>query len=151
MNLTSLFRSRPVLIAIVIATAIACSDHVANPGAARKAELARGEYLVERVGLCTDCHNPRDEKGEFVRDRWLCGSVIPMTPSIPIPWAPVSPQIAGLPTLTDDQAVHFLQTGELPNGRRPRAPMPPYRMNETDARAVVAYLKSRAPAPAQPQ
>lgn len=149
MMLSTLFRSRPFLFAALLAGATACSESAATSRTAAGGDLARGKYLVEHVGLCTDCHNPRDEQGEFVRERWLMGAMIPMTPTVPMPWAPVSPQIAGLPTLTEEQAVHFLQTGELPNGRRPRAPMPPYRMDEGDAKAVVAYLKSMAPKQAQ--
>lgn len=142
------FAFRPVLIAAVLGLAIACSRPTAEPTAAA-GDAERGRYLVEHVGLCIDCHNPRDEKGEFVRDRWLCGAAIPFAPTVPMPWAAASPPIAGLPTLSDAQAVHFLQTGELPGGRTPRPPMPPYRMNERDARDVVAHLRSLRPA--QPQ
>src|SRR5436190_5188705 len=36
--------------------------------------VSRGRYLVEHVGLCADCHSPRNEKGEFVRELWLKGA-----------------------------------------------------------------------------
>jgi mono/diheme cytochrome c family protein len=42
--------------------------------AARSADrevLRRGEYLVGRVGMCQDCHSPRDGTGRFIRAQWL--------------------------------------------------------------------------------
>lgn len=105
--------------------------------------IARGEYLVKGIGLCSDCHAPRNERGEFIKAQWLMGSPLPFAPTVPMPaWAPVAPPIAGLPTMTEVQAIRFLQTGERPDGSRPRPPMPEFRLNEEDARAVVAYLKS---------
>ncbi len=106
--------------------------------------VARGRYLVEQVGLCADCHTPRNEKGAFLKDLWLMGSALAMQPTVPMPWAPAAPPIAGLPSMTADQAVAFLQTGKRPDGSEPRPPMPPYRFSPDDASAVVAYLKSLA-------
>jgi len=31
------------------------------------AQIEHGKYLVERVGMCGDCHSPRNERGEFVK------------------------------------------------------------------------------------
>jgi hypothetical protein len=64
-------------------------------------------------------------------------------PDGPKPWAYAAPKIAGLPAgFTEESLIHFLQTGERTAGYRARPPMPPFRMNEADATAVVAYLKS---------
>lgn len=115
---------------------------------AAEALINRGRYLVEGVGLCADCHTPRNEKGEFVTAHWLRGAPIGFTPAMPMPWAPVAPPIAGLPSMTAEQAVKFLMEGKRPDGTMPRPPMPPYRLNEADARAMVAYLKSIGDAPA---
>lgn len=105
--------------------------------------VLRGRYLVQNIGLCSDCHSPRNERGEFVTARMLMGSPLGFAPTVPMPaWAPVAPPIAGLPTMTEDQAVAFLRTGVRPDGSRPRPPMPEFRLNEADATAVVAYLKS---------
>lgn len=116
----------------------------------RPADAAHGRYLVERVGMCQDCHSPRNERGEFVADAWLQGAPLPFTPTIPMPWAAASKPIAGLPGLTDEQAMTFLTKGELPGGRRPLPPMPEFRFAEQDARDVIAYLRSPTP-PAAPQ
>jgi mono/diheme cytochrome c family protein len=104
--------------------------------------VERGRYIVEGVGLCADCHTPRTEKGEFDRSRWLLGSAISFQPTVPMPWSPAAPPIAGLPSMTEAQGVVFLTTGKRPDGSVPRPPMPEYRLNKSDATAVVAYLKS---------
>jgi mono/diheme cytochrome c family protein len=111
------------------------------------AQVARGKYLVEGVGLCADCHTPHNERGEPDRARWLIGAPIAFQPLQPIPgWANVAPSIAGLPNgWTDADMIRFLQTGIRRNGMPPGPPMPPYRLNQADAEAVTAYLKSLRP------
>lgn len=106
------------------------------------AQIERGRYLVESVGLCADCHTPRTEKGAFDRSRWLAGAPLPFQPTVAMPWSPAAPPIAGLPTMTDEQGIEFMQTGRRPSGAPVLPPMPAFRFNPEDAAAVVAYLKS---------
>jgi len=114
--------------------------------AATRGQIARGKYLVEQVGMCADCHSPRDEKGAFVRERWLRGSKLDFQPVHPIPnFATEAPEIAGLPDWNDADAVKLLSTGLAPGGQPLRPPMPMYKLTVADARAVVAYLRSLAP------
>lgn len=114
----------------------------AQPSPASADLIGRGRYLVESVGLCADCHSPRNERGEFVREHWLQGAPLPFQPLVPMPWAPAAPAIAGLHQMSEAQAVSFFTTGVRPDGSQPRPPMPAFRFAEPDARAVVAYLKS---------
>ena len=130
----------PVLAATLVAGVVA----VAEPAEAPAGSLARGKYLVEQAGRCQDCHTPRGPRGEFVKEQWLLGGELGLKPTAPMPWMPVAPPIAGLPTLTHEQAVHFLMTGERPDKPRVTAPMPEYRFNKADAEAMVSYLKSLA-------
>jgi len=138
----------------VAAVVFALTTYVGQPVeaatrlAANKVQLERGRYLVHQVGLCIDCHSPRDQKGAFLEDKHLTGSPIPFTPTVPMPWMPLAPKIAGLPDgYTAQDMTHFLMTGERPNGRPGvLPPMPPYRMDRKDAEAVTAYLQSVAPA-----
>ena len=123
----------------VFTLAAAASAEPPKPAADR---LARGRYLVERAGMCQDCHTPRNEKGEFLKEQWLLGAGIPFKPMAPMPWMPVAPPIAGLPTLTQEQAVHFLVTGERPGKPHVTPPMPEYRFARSDAEAIATYLKS---------
>jgi mono/diheme cytochrome c family protein len=108
--------------------------------------LARGKYLVENIGLCGDCHTPRNEKGEPVKEQWLQGGTLDFKPIVPMPvWADKTPAIAGLPGWEREAAIRFLMTGVAYNGLPGRPPMPQYRFNQADAEAIVAYLKSLAP------
>lgn len=104
--------------------------------------VARGRYQVEHIGLCADGHSPRNEKGGFVRERWLKGAPLPFPPTVPMRWSPAAPIIVGLPSMTEAKGVAFLQTGKRPDGTSPLPPMPEFRFNEVDASAVVADLKS---------
>ena len=114
-----------------------------NPPAA-SAQIEHGKYLVERVGMCGDCHSPRNDKGEFDRAQWLQGSILAFQPLVKMPWSADAPAIAGLPGYTDEKAMTLLTTGRLPSGEALRPPMPAYRLNESEAKAVVAYLRSLA-------
>jgi mono/diheme cytochrome c family protein len=106
--------------------------------------IERGRYLVNGVGLCSDCHSPRDAAGHFIEGKHLTGAPVGVTPLAPMPWSTVAPRLAGLPDgFSGAELVHFLMTGEQPHGRpAPRPPMPPYRLDRVDAEAVVAYLAS---------
>jgi hypothetical protein len=99
---------------------------------------------VHNVCLCTICHSPRGDDGELDPLRELTGGPIPVaSPYLGDDWAFRAPKIAGLPAgWTAEELAAFLQTGDAPHGRRVRLPMPPYRLNEGDARAVAAYLLS---------
>jgi mono/diheme cytochrome c family protein len=131
-----------VLLVVVVTSAFSSS---ASP--AQAAKVARGKYIVEGMGMCNDCHTPHGEKGELVAGKLLQGATLPFKPLVPMPvWADTTPSIAGLPGWTNQQAVRFLMTGVAYNGLPGRPPMPQYRMNKQDAEAVVAYLRSLAPA-----
>lgn len=113
--------------------------------AASSSSLERGRYLVERVGMCIDCHSPRLQDGNWDKANWLGGSLLAFAPAVPMPvWANYAPPLAGLPGFTDEQAIRLLETGKNRGGQPPRPPMPEYRMNREDAEAVVAYLRSLA-------
>ena len=110
--------------------------------------VARGKYLAIDIGGCQDCHSPRDQQGQFIKDKWLQGAELFFKPAFPIPgWTSISPGIAGLPNWTDEQAITFLTTGIAPDGTAANPPMPQCRYNRADAKAVVAYLRSLKPAP----
>lgn len=124
-----------------------CSDGSSKTPAPSSQQLvARGKYLVENVGMCQDCHTPMTPTGPDPA-HWLQGAELAFAPTVPIPnWAAAAPAIAGLPSLEDDEAISLLTTGALPGGSTLRPPMPHYRMNQDDARAVVSYLRSLASA-----
>ena len=136
-----------MLVAALAAGSVAMVSVATLAAAAGKPEasrvVARGKYLVEQVAMCTDCHSPRDGKGEFVRERWLQGAPLGFKNTVPMPaWAEVAPPLAGLPGWTEAQVVTLLTTGKDQKGEPPDPPMPPYRMSKEDATAVAAYLAS---------
>ncbi len=105
--------------------------------------VARGRYLVENVAMCADCHSQRGRDGAFVKERWLLGGPIEFAPVHEMPaWAAVAPPITGAKVYTEEHLTTLLTTGARPDGSHPRPPMPPYRMTQEDAAAVVAYLRS---------
>jgi mono/diheme cytochrome c family protein len=106
-------------------------------------KIARGKYLVENTSMCHDCHTPRNEKGELIKEQSLKGMALPFKPAVPMPvWADKSVNIAGLPGWEKDAAIKFFMTGIAYNGLPARPPMPQYRFNQQDAEAIVAYLQS---------
>ena len=122
---------------------VAASVTAGEPTSKARSVLARGKYIVEGVGMCADCHSPRNEKGEYVKERWLQGAAITFKPTVPMPfWAEAAPPLAGLPGWTDAQLVTLLTTGKDQKGKPPEPPMPEYRMSKEDAAAVAAYLRS---------
>lgn len=121
--------------------AIAVTPHHARAGDADR--VALGRHLVEDVGLCADCHSPRNEHGEFIREKWLHGSPLGFAPTVPMPvWGPVAPPIAGLPNYNDAEALTLLTKGTTNHGGAPRPPMPAFRFSKTEAQAVIAYLRT---------
>lgn len=107
------------------------------------AQEARGKYIVERVGMCGDCHTPRDAKGEPIAAQALHGAPLGLRPLHPMQFAEYAPRIAGLPVnWTPQETAIFLQTGKRADGSSPLPPMPPYRLTKEDAWAVVDYLRS---------
>jgi mono/diheme cytochrome c family protein len=104
---------------------------------------SRGEYIVENVAMCVQCHTPRNEAGDLLRSRLLQGAAVPFQSPYPgLRWANTAPPIAGLPQYTLEEGVRLLTAGATRTGTPLRPPMPPFRMREQDARDVVSYLKS---------
>jgi mono/diheme cytochrome c family protein len=114
----------------------------ATPNAQSSTE--RGMYIVHHVAMCVYCHTPKDADGELDQQQLLAGAPIPVESPYPrVKWAFQAPKIASLPGgWSENDLVRFLQTGVTPTGRTAQPPMPPFRMNDEDARAVAAYLKS---------
>jgi hypothetical protein len=110
-----------LLSALVAAVTAACArtDEQAQ-------RIARGKYIVESVGLCADCHTPHNERGEFIKEKWLQGSELVFAPTVPMPWAPAAPRIAGLPRLSETEVTSLLETGATPSGWKPRPPCRPF-------------------------
>ncbi len=113
------------------------------PATAGAQSVARGQYIVERVGMCQDYLTPRDEKGQLILAKSLQGATLAIQPVHPMPWSAIAPPIAGLPVhYRAEQMTEFLETGKRPDGSLPRPPTPPYRLSHDDALSVTMYLKT---------
>lgn len=143
-NVLTLIQTAP---AVMLGVAFSLLTRPGTVVAADDESIEHGRYLVEKVGMCADCHTPRNPDGSFDMSRWLGGSPLGFAPTVPMPvWAPLAPAIAGLPRFTDAQSVELLTQGHIKEVLMPRPPMPVYQMNERDAKAVVVYLRSLKPA-----
>jgi mono/diheme cytochrome c family protein len=120
----------------------AAQKSAATP-AANQSQIDRGKYLVENVGMCEECHTPRDSNGNLDESRRLQGAAIWIVPVHPMTnWAMRAPALAGLPGFTDAEAERVLEQGIGPNGLPIQPPMHVYHMAPADAQAIVAYLRS---------
>lgn len=104
-------------------------------------EVARGRYLVEGLGHCSECHTPRNAIGGLQRDRWLTGASTPdgkgKVPNI-------TP--AALSWRATDIA-YYLETGFTPDfdaagGHMASVVLNTGQLPATDRAAIAAYLKA---------
>lgn len=118
---------------------------VSLPVLAQQPEVERGRYLVA-IGICENCHTPRDAEGKPVAGMRLAGG----TPSRS---GGTSSNITndaetGLGKWTDQQIIDSMRNGKRPDGSLIGAPMPiPFykAMSDSDAKAIVAYLRTVTP------
>lgn len=109
--------------------------------------ISRGEYIVENLAVCTQCHTPRDSAGRPERTHWLEGAPLWLQSAEPTEnWPLRAPRIGGALPGTDDEMITLLTTGIWRTKTYLRPPMPQFRMTRQDAESVVAYLKSVKPA-----
>ena len=136
-------KSVAIVSLMIAAMVVAGNKSKPSSSSSSTGSVERGKYVVENVGMCGQCHTPRNTDGELIRSRWLEGAPVPVAnPYVDKPWADFAPRIAGLPQYTPTQALELLTTGTSRTGKPLRGPMPPFRMSEQDAKDVVAYLKS---------
>ena len=109
---------------------------------ARMQLVERGEYLVTAISMCGYCHTPRDSKGRLVQYKSFQGAVIPVTPPKGTDWALIAPSNLGFVGYNDEDALRLLTEGIKRDVSKTKPPMPPYRFNQEDAEAVVAFLRS---------
>jgi len=107
-------------------------------------QIIRGEYLATHVAMCVQCHSPRSDTGVLDSTRLFMGTTLPIkSPFAGLEFAMSTPRLRGLPSgFHEEDVVRLLRTGMDQRGRTPRAPMPPFRMSEEDARAIAAFLAS---------
>ena len=118
-------------------------------GAALAAKILRGDYIVNHVAACPDCHTPQGPMGP-VAGMFLAGN--PAFVTLPngdmLGSRNLTNDETGLKNRTDDEIKSMFQNGLRPTatGMEPLNPVMPYyvfhNMTDADADAVVAYLRT---------
>jgi mono/diheme cytochrome c family protein len=149
-------------LAVALATgwfAAGCTGKYVRPTTSQKVSptpelLDRGGYLVNQVAACGVCHTPRIAsswlEGERT-DAFLAGGQIIDDAAagfrVVVPNITPDPE-TGIGAWTDDEIMRGVRDGVRANGELMMPPMPfsSYgRMADSDARAVVAYLRTVTP------
>ena len=118
-----------------------------QPDPKASAEVNRGNYIVNGLEHCGECHNENKLLGNVTWAKRLQGGVIDgwYAPNI------TSDKYYGIGRFSDDQIVEFLKTGVSGSMGVVLGPMSQTvheslsKMSDADLHAIVAYLKSTAP------
>lgn len=113
-----------------------------------------GRYLANNASLCVDCHTPRNlNDGSFYKDSLFSGSTIdfggPEGHPTAVYASNITPDMAtGIGSWSEEAFVHFLRTGQGPDGAVRDGHMPysaTSRWPEEYLKAVFAFLKTVRP------
>ncbi len=107
--------------------------------------IERGRYLAHDVAMCVVCHSPKDPAGNVIKGQEFRGDIMPVKSPFPRgeEWAVNAPALGPLVRGMEPAIYDLLRTGiSARTGKAPRGPMPPFRLSDEDARAVIAYLKT---------
>jgi mono/diheme cytochrome c family protein len=137
------------MIRTVLAGAVLAAALVGSAQAETKTDLIkRGDYLVNTIMTCGNCHSPKGPQGD-IPGKHFSGGLSWDEP----PFKVTAPNITqdketGIGSWTDAQIKHLLRTGERPNGVPIAAVMPVgfYKIiTERDLDAIVQYLRTLKP------
>lgn len=112
--------------------------------------VKRGQYLVEALGHCGECHTPRNAIGGLESGQWLAGALSPETgsdgkhgvvPNI------TSDEAAGIADWSENEIAYALQSGFTPDfdslgGSMTDVVANMAHLTEADRNAIAAYLKA---------
>ena len=122
-----------------------------RPDPGKSLAVNRGAYLVQALGHCGECHTPRNFLGAPKKDRSLAGAKLGENTSAPN----LTP--TRLKRYDDGELKDILKSGLFPDGDVLGDTMSEVVRNTTskltppDLDALVAYLRSLAPLPAEPK
>jgi len=111
--------------------------------------LERGTYLMNSIVACGNCHTVQTPDGPLPGMELAGGMEIPEPGAFTARAPNITPDPeTGIGKWTDDEIITAIREGRRPDGTLIGPPMPIglYRgMSDTDARAIVAYLRSVPP------
>jgi mono/diheme cytochrome c family protein len=118
-----------------------------EPDPAKDASWNRGQYLVNALGHCAECHSPRNFLGAIIEDKRFAGGPNPdgkgNVPNI-------TPDKSGLAAWSEQDIVDLLTLGFTPTGDSVGGSMAEVVRNtaelpQADREAIAKYLKSLPP------
>jgi mono/diheme cytochrome c family protein len=107
-------------------------------------KVLRGQYLVEGLGHCGECHTPRDFAGGLKKDLWLSGAPNPEGPGrIPN----ITSGEGGIGSWSEADIAYYLESGFTPDFDSVGGTMVAVQENMAklaagDREAIAAYLKA---------
>jgi mono/diheme cytochrome c family protein len=111
--------------------------------------LARGDYLMNGIVGCGNCHSSRNDDGDFIEDMELAGNFVIEEPGFTAYAPNITPdEETGIGTWSDEDIIRAVREGIRPDGSVMGPPMayPFYRdISDADMQAIVAYLRSVPP------
>lgn len=132
---------------------IACGgdDKETTAPPAVSASAARGEYIVEHLGPCAQCHSPKDPMGMPIEAQRLSGSdcFIDITPMDDTSGCIATPNLTndetGLKNRTDAEIKEMITNGKRPDGTA-LFPIMPYFVihayTDVDVDSIIMYLRT---------
>jgi mono/diheme cytochrome c family protein len=126
--------------------AVACS----NDDSSGTPPVERGQYVVNSVAACTDCHTPRDASGAPIAEKYLAGAecFVQLPSGSCLNTRNLTHHETGLLNRTDAEVERMIRDGIRPTatGEEALSPVMPYyvyhNMSDDDLAAVVAYLRT---------
>lgn len=111
--------------------------------------VKRGEYLVNAVMACDNCHTPRTPKGLDMTRRFSGGSLVWDEESFKVKGSNITPDITtGIGVWSDAEIKRALTEGVRPD-ETPLAPIMPFAfyriLTVRDLDAIVAYMRTIPP------
>ena len=112
-------------------------------------DFSRGQYLVEGLGHCAECHTPRTVLGGLKPAKWMSGAPLPegkgRVPNI-------TPHTDGLAHWSIGDFTEYLESGFTPDFDSASGVMVDVientaHLNDEDRLAIATYLKSLVPVP----
>jgi len=106
--------------------------------------VARGQYLVEGPGHCSECHTPRNALGGLQKAAWMSGGPNPDGPgTIPN----ITPHDDGIASWSEGDIAYYLESGFTPDFDSAGGTMVAVIRNTSqlpaeDREAIAKYLKS---------
>ncbi|MEY4547919.1 MAG: hypothetical protein RL685_4114 [Pseudomonadota bacterium] len=143
--------------------ALACSDKdvtlaapdpggevTPDPTVDAAAQVARGQYLVDHVAACADCHTPRNAMGAPIPEQYLAGAecFVRLENGSCLNARNLTNHETGLLNRSNDEIKRMIRDGVRPaaTGEEALFPVMPYyvfhNINDADLDAIVAYLRT---------